>query len=461
MKPLPLKELIGVMNGELVYGDENFVVKDAMVSHLHRIKEKHTLIFLKKRKAFHIDKVKRYSPYVIVTDKSDEELKDIEAAGMIRVQNADDAFWAFTRYYRQSFELPIVAVTGTCGKTTTKEMLSHLLSPTHSIQSTVRSRNATRKSFQYLMGIDENTDAAVFETGLNGPGNLHYHCKVFQPTIGIITTIGVDHLDKCKTLDGYIKAKSEIVSGVRKGGTLILNSEDENTKKISLTDFTGDIIYCGTSESADYRASDIVYKKNGMSFTLHHKEKTYRTYLPGFGEHQIYNALFALAAAHKIGLNLSKAVIRLRAFENLERHLQVEKGINASTIIDDTWSSNPTSVAAAIQVLETLGNNKTNALLLGDIAYLGSHVRKIYHDLGKLIASTQIDILIAVGENTKHLADQAKKYGFKGKVFTTASIALVKEYVENLLDEKTILLVKGSMMDTELIGLAKSLKMKE
>jgi UDP-N-acetylmuramoyl-tripeptide--D-alanyl-D-alanine ligase len=458
MKPLPLREIIGVINGELVFGDGNFIVKDAMVSHLHKIKMKNTIIFLRRNEAFHARKVSRYSPYIIVTDKNDEEMKHIEAAGVVRVPNVDDSFWAFTRYYRQLFQLPVVAITGTCGKTTTKEILSHLLSPTYSIQSTIRSRNATRKSFQYLMGIDENTDAAVFETGLRGPGNLHYHCKVYQPTIGIITTIGVDHLDKCKTLDGYIKAKSEIVRGVRKGGTLILNSEDENTKKVSLSDFTGKIIYCGTSEGADYRASDIAYGKNGMSFTLHHKDKTYGTYIPGFGNHQIYNALFALAAAHKIGLSLRKAVLRMRTFKNLERHLQIEKGIKASTIIDDTWSTNPTSITSAIDVLESFGNDRKRVLLLGNIAYLGKHEKKVYHELGKLIASKKIDTLIAVGKNTKHVAEQAKKDGFKGKIYAADSPARVKKYVESLLDEKTILLVKGSMMDTELMGLASSFK---
>lgn len=460
MKPLPLQEILGVINGEIIYGDGNFIVKDAMVSHLHRIKMRNTLIFLKKNEPFHVRKVIRYAPYIIVTDKSDDEIKDIEAEGIIRVQNTDDAFWAFTRYYRQLFDLPIVAVTGTCGKTTTKEILTHLLSSTHSIQSTIRSRNATRKSFQYLMGIDENTDAAVFETGLRGPGNLHYHCKVFQPTIGIITTIGMDHLDKCKTLDGYIKAKSEIVAGVRKDGTLILNSEDENTKKVSLSGFTGEIIYCGTSEGADYRASDIAYGRTGMSFTLHHKDKTYAMHIPGFGNHQIYNALFALAAAHKIGLSLRRAGLRMRTFKNIERHLQVEKGKKASTIIDDTWSTNPTSIAAAIDVLESLGNDRKNALLLGNIAYLGNQEMNVYHELGKLIASKKIDTLIAVGKNTKYVAEQAKKDGFKGKVYTADSPDRVKKYVENLLDEKTTLLIKGSMMDTELIGLARSLKEK-
>ncbi|WP_175990568.1 UDP-N-acetylmuramoyl-tripeptide--D-alanyl-D-alanine ligase [Bacillus sp. Marseille-Q1617] len=458
MKPLPLREIMGVINGELVYGDDNFIVKDAMVSHLHRIKMRNTLIFLRKNEAFHVNKVIRYSPYIIVTDKSDEEMKASEAAGIVRVENVDDAFWAFTRYYRNLFDLPIVAITGTCGKTTTKEILSHLLSSTHSIQSTIRSRNATRKSFQYLMGIDETTDAAVFETGLRGPGNLHYHCQVFQPTIGILTTIGVDHLDKCKTLDGYIKAKSEIVKGVSKGGTLILNSEDENTKKVSLSGFSGQIIYCGTSKRADYRAADIVYGRKGMSFTLHHKNKTYRMYIPGFGKHQIYNALFALAAAHKIGLSLRKASMRLRTFKNLERHLQVEKGIMASTIIDDTWSTNPTSISAAIEVLERLGNDRKSVLVLGNIAYLGKQEKKIYHDLGKLIASKKIDTLIAVGKNTKQVADQAQKDGFEGKVYTADSPAHIKKYVANLLDEKTVLMIKGSMMDTELIRLASSFK---
>src|SRR5690606_31376263 len=106
----------------------------------------------------------------------------------------------------------------------------------------------------------------VFEHGLGNSGNIKHQCMIYQPTIGIITNIGVHHLDGCKNLEGYIQAKAEIVEGIRKGGVLILNSDDENTKKVPLHSFKGKVIYFGTDERSDFRASDIQYSTNGMNF---------------------------------------------------------------------------------------------------------------------------------------------------------------------------------------------------
>ncbi|WP_064092777.1 Mur ligase family protein [Rossellomorea aquimaris] len=461
MKPIPLKDIIQVINGRLLIGQEDFMVEDAMVFHLHRIKMKNTLIFLDKKKEFDIRKVRRYKPYVLITDKNEEELRDCEASGIITVESMRNAFWSFTRFYRKLFNIPVIAITGTCGKTTTKEIISHILSSSHNVVSTFRSRNATRKSFQYLLEIDEHTDVGVFETGLGGPGNLQYHCDVYEPTVGIITTIGIDHLDKCKTIEGYIEAKSEIVAGLRKNGTLILNKDDENTQKVSLEHFQGKVVYCGFTSEADYTAQNISYGKDGMHFTFVCQKKEYTSFVSGYGRHQIYNALFALAAIHTMGVDMEYAVDRLKTFENLERHLQIQNGVNRSILIDDTWSTNPTSLAAAIEVVEHVkkeeGKQKT-ALLLGDIAYLGEKEEEIHRELGSLIASKSIDELITIGKNTRELGNQAIKDGFQGAVCSVDSPQHVLEYVKSLVDDTTVLLIKGSMMDTELMNLALALK---
>ena len=236
-------------------------------------------------------------------------------------------------------------------------MLKHILSKEIPVQTSFSSKNEPRQSLPYLMGIDNETKAAVFELGLGNSGNIKHQCMIYQPTIGIITNIGVHHLDGCKDLDGYIKAKAEILEGIKPDGTLIINADDENTKKIPYTSFPGKVVTFGIANKADVRASKIQFVTKGMKFQVHIDKKTYQAYIPGYGEHQVYNVLAALAVINEMGMSIQKAILHLRTFEQMERHLQFSEGLNGSTIIDDTWTNNPTSVEAALKVLHALGKD--------------------------------------------------------------------------------------------------------
>ncbi len=159
------------------------------------------------------------------------------------MKSIGQAYWTFIDYYRNLFQIPVVALTGTCGKTTTKEMIKHIASREWNVQASVSSKNEPRQSLPYLTGIDKSTEAAIFELGLGNTGNIKHQCMIYQPTIGIITNIGVHHLDGCGNLEGYIKAKAEILEGISEGGTLIINADDENTKKNTLAYFQRENYY--------------------------------------------------------------------------------------------------------------------------------------------------------------------------------------------------------------------------
>ena len=133
-------------------------------------------------------------------------------------------------FYRDQFHIPIVAITGTSGKTTTKEMIKHILSADRKVTATTLSGNSRTASLQYLLGIEDETEA-VFETAVGSPGDVTNAGRYFKPTIGIITNIGAHHLNYCKTLEGYIQAKGEMLDIIHPKGTLIINAEDMNTKK--------------------------------------------------------------------------------------------------------------------------------------------------------------------------------------------------------------------------------------
>lgn len=224
--------------------------------------------------------------------------------------------------------------------------------------ATILSSNSRTAFLQYLLSIEDDTEVAIFETAVGSPGDISNAGNYFKPTIGIITNIGAHHLNYCKTLDGYIQAKGEMVQAIDPKGTLIINIEDVNTSKVDMTSFRGRIIKIGKDASCDFRASHIRYTQDGMQFILHHKMKSYDIFIPGFGEHQVYNALASIAAVYEMGVTIPEAAVQLQSFRQLNKHLQLFEGINDSILIDDTWSITTTSLSAALEVLNALGKSK-------------------------------------------------------------------------------------------------------
>ncbi|MBU8879981.1 UDP-N-acetylmuramoyl-tripeptide--D-alanyl-D-alanine ligase [Bacillus sp. FJAT-29790] len=460
MQPLLVKDIRNLLQGELICGSELWKVRDAIYYKRQDLTKRYTLIFVSRSDSINWGEINNKGPSLVISDLPASELKKaLSDTTVIKVNNLVQAYWKFIEYYRGLFHIPVVTITGTCGKTTTKDMIKHILSKDRNVQASISSQNEPRRSFPYLMGIDEKTDAAVFEHGLGNSGNIKHQCMIYQPTIGIITNIGVHHLDGCHNLEGYIKAKSEIVDGIKKGGTLILNADDENTKKVPLQSFKGKIIYFGSSTRSDFRASTIKFSKNGMDFLLHFKNKTYKAFIQGYGEHQVYNALAALAAVNEIGMKMEEAISRLASYKNMTRHLEVSSGIGGSTIIDDTWTNNPTSVEAALKVLDSIGKGKNIILVLGDINRLGNFEKKYHREIGSMVAKRNIHTLITIGNKAEEIAKQAARDGTKANVHSFKDVNGIMDILDPILNRHAILLIKGPMSSRSMIEFANRLKM--
>ncbi|MBY0121278.1 Mur ligase family protein [Bacillus sp. S/N-304-OC-R1] len=459
MQPLLVKDIRTLLQGILISGSENWKVRDAIYYNRHDLKNRHSLMFVSRDDHINWNQINKMGPSLVISDKPETELKmALPQTTVIRVESLVQSYWKFIEYYRGLFQIPVVTITGTCGKTTTKDMIKHILSQDKNVQASESSKNEPRRSFPYLMGIDEKTDAAVFEHGLGNSGNIKHQCLIYQPTIGIITNIGVHHLDGCNNLEGYIRAKAEIVEGIKKGGTLILNAEDINTKKISLRSFKGKVIYFGVGGNADFRASLIKFADNGMKFLLHHSNKTYDVFVPGYGEHQVYNALAALAAVSAMGFDMTKAITRLATYQNMTRHLEFFKGIGGSTIIDDTWTNNPTSIEAALKVIDAVKADKNVILVLGDINRLGNYEKKYHQEIGSMIAKKNIHTLITIGKKAEEIARQATKDGSRANIHTFANVEGINKILQPILNDRAILLIKGPMSSRSMIDFANSLK---
>lgn len=441
MKNLLLRKLVPVLGGFLLRGEADFLINH-IASKKNNKFTNNTLVFHRKNMKIPTN----LKSCVIVTSDKEARYKFPNSYTIVYVKEVRQAYWRFIYYYRSLFNLPVIGVTGTCGKTTTKEMISHILSPEMNVVKTVLSQNGLSNNIKYLLQINDKTDAGVIEMGVNSTGHILHTARYFRPTIGIITTIGTDHLQGFKNHDSYIKEKESMLTAVNHRGTMILNADDDNTKKINRKKFKGKFIYIGESEYSDFRIVAMRYHENGMRYVLRNHGHVYFGFVPGFGKHNVYNAVFAIAASKLVGISIKTAINRLKTFKPVKRHLQLHNGINGSTIIDDTWNTNPTSIKAALEVLAELSKGKKSMAILGDIEELGHFSKQEHQKVGELVYKNKIDYLITIGDQANEIAEKAKELGMSSnKIFSNVSEDQLVKLLKRIANQHTNILVKTSM----------------
>jgi len=447
MKPLYLNEIKRVIGLPLspnnpliknVYKNVRFLNNDTVVFHLNKTRE------IKKHK------LKKYQNYYIITDQPIlKEWKEY-IDHFIFVPNIYHAYQRFIDYYRSLFNIPVIAITGTNGKSTVKEMITQILMHNYNVVYNKRSRNNIAYNHEHLMMIDDTTHYAVLETAVGAPGELITSCTMFKPTIGIITNIGIDHLSGCKTPQNYLLAKGELLAGLNYRGILIINGDDENINKLDLSVFRGKIIKFGLANHNDYYAKNITYKEYGMNFTLVTKRRSYEVYVPGLGEHNVLNALSSLAAIDCLGISLSEAIKHLKSFKHLRSHLSIHKGINNCLLIDDTWHINLKGTEAALKVIKAIGKDKQKIVVFGRFDDYDENLD--YYDMvTNWILDAKVDYFISIDTNIRELGLKLVKKGFPSSnhIYCSSRDKLL-DTLKKICDNNTIVLLKEAMYDKKL-----------
>jgi UDP-N-acetylmuramoyl-tripeptide--D-alanyl-D-alanine ligase len=445
MKSLYLQEILAVIGGTVIQGSGNPLIQD-VTYRPKKIKDQ-TMLFYRyndmkiDRKLF-----QKYKSVVVVTDNPDY-FQDIGKDVMIiKVPNIEEAYWKFVNYYRHLFDIPIIGITGTCGKTTTKEMVKHILRKYYKVQSTFLSNNQRSLNLKYLLGIDDETQAAVFEMPVASPGYLANTIQYFQPQIRVLLNIDVYHLKDCKTPEAYMKAKAEIINGLDpKTGIIILNADDSNIKKVLDVSGFQRVIYFGFSDGCHFQAKNVRYVDGGMQFTLKHQDQTYEVFVPSYGKPNVYNALAAIAAASSAGMSVEECCERLASFEQMKEHLQFRHGAGGCTIIDDTWNAAPLSMASALEVLQETSGSKTKIAILGYMPQLGESefARQQYARIGEKVVETQVDYLFVVGDEAKEIGRKALELGMDpSKVYFSNSGTEIYQILKPFLNQDSVVLLK-------------------
>ncbi|WOV89029.1 Mur ligase family protein [Sporosarcina oncorhynchi] len=452
MKPLSAGYVRKLIAGSLIQGRDETLIRHAAYR-LKQVRHPDTLLFLK-GKIVNWDRLEAFFPLTIVTDKVLRRYEDKKNVTIIKVEDLEEAYWKVINDYRQNIDIPVIAVTGTAGKTTTKEMIFHILSTNREIAHSISTNNSRTAHLTNLFSIGNTTETAVFETAVGAPGDLTKAAAYLKPTIGIITNIGEHHLNYCKTIEGYIAAKGELCHALGPDGKLLINCDDLYTKRLDLSKFKGKVITVGIHEPCNYRASDISFSSQGMHFTVLRNGKRHQVYVPGLGVHQVYNALFAIAAADAVNMDFETVKERLKTYEPLNKQLQVRDGLNDSILIDDTWSITTTSLEAALKVLNAVGETKKKIAIIGTITDLGSWGFIIHKHAGKIIADNKVDVLITVGEHASIMAEYVKRTNPVKEVYSFANQHGAFKLLNEIVDSHTIILIKGDMYSDAIAKLA-------
>ena len=445
MKSLFLLDIVVQIGGKIVQGSGNPLIQN-VVYRPKKIVDQSLLFYRYQDMKIENKVVQKYKSVVIVTDRIDLIKNLPEDVILIQVLNIEEAYWKFVHFYRHLFKIPVVGITGTCGKTTTKQMVKHILRKYYKVHSTFLSNNQRSLNLQYLLGINDETEAAVFEMPVASPGYLTNTIRYFQPQIRILLNIDVYHLTDSKTPEAYMKGKAEIINDLDLNtGVIILNADDENIKKVLDVSSFENVVYIGLSEYCDYKAKEIRYSNGGMKFTLEHQGQSYPVFVPGYGKPNVYNGLAAIAAAVSAGMNVQECCERLASFKQMKEHLQFLEGERGCTIIDDTWNAAPLSMASALEVLQETSNSKMKIALLGYMPQLGDseYAEEQYARMGEKVVETQVNLLFVVGQEAIEIGRKALELSMDpSKVYFCNSGTEIYSFIKPYLNKKTTILLK-------------------
>ncbi len=358
---------------------------------------------------------------------------------IIRVKDTKKALGAIATYYKEKHNVTTIAVTGSVGKTTTKDMVYSVISQKYNTLKTAANFNNDIGLPLTIFRLEKEHEAAVLEMGMNHFGEIDYLASIGKPDAAIITNIGESHIENLGSREGIFKAKMEITNRFGRDNTLIVNGDNDFLRTVK-----GEykVVRYGLGSDNDVYAKDIVNKGlGGISFTAVVNGTEYAAELAVPGEHNVYNALAAICAGIEFKIPMDDILRGIKTFEPTAQRLAVEdyKGI---TIINDCYNASPDSIKAALKVLAAT-DAKRRVAVLGDVLEMGEHAPSAHYGLAKYVKDAGVDVLVTAGENMKNIARGAKEQGVS-EIHAFDKTLEACNFVKDALKEGDAVLIKAS-----------------
>lgn len=357
---------------------------------------------------------------------------------IIQVKDTTEALQKIAAYHRDSFDIPVICVTGSNGKTTAKDMISDILSVKYKVLKNEGTKNNHIGVPQTLLKLKKDHEACVLELGTNHEGEIRLLANLARPDIAVITNIGPSHLEFFGGLEGVYRAKIEILGALKGNGLLILNGDDDFLSRIRDKRFR--VVKYGFRDSNDFKAQALPPRKNRLIFAVNDRH-VYELNL--FGMHNIHNALAAIAVAEHFGIGYRLIREALFNFKPTLSRLNF-KSINGIDIIDDSYNSNPMSMVRALEVIKHYPAG-SRWIVSGDMLELGKEAELFHRRVGESIAGSGIEGLLAMGELSKHTLDEARACGMrKDRLWHCATHEEAARILKKVAKDGDVVLLKGS-----------------
>ena len=484
MIPVKVEQLVMAVGGELLTGNGNQLIKEVLIDSREKSEDGLFVPIIGEKTDGHkyVAGALSGGAKILFMQKESAYKEEIlalaaeSAASVVAVENTVTALQQFAAWYRNQFELPVVGITGSVGKTTTKEMISAALETEKNVLKTIGNKNSQIGLPLMMFYLDNSYDIAVIEMGMSEVGEMKNLAAVARPECAVMTNIGVAHIAQLGSKENIRKEKLNIVNEFDKDSVLFVNGNDallnktatEITQK-ALTIDCDEATYavlngtkavtfgiCTEEAEFDISAKDLVTGGSGIGFTAVIKSESSIKQIPVqlkvYGNHNVMNALAAIAVAMRYGISPETAAEGLSKYEPIAMRGQI-KTVNGITWIDDTYNASPDSMKSGAQVMLSL-EGKRHIAVFADVLELGEASEHLHREVGAYLAALteqgrKADMLVTVGTQAAFIADAAKNHGLT-QVMSFMSNAEATEYLKGILTAGDVVLVKGSRgMHTE------------
>jgi len=445
-----LEEILRATGGRLLQGDEKTFFQG--ISTDSRTVAKGDLFIALKGGRFDghhfaVEALKKGAGGAIVEEDKARDIRwnGYRPSAVIAVKDTLRALGDIARERRRQFGTPVVALTGSNGKTTTKEMISACLATTFPVLKTEGNLNNLVGLPLTLLNLTEQQRVVVLEMGTNVPGEIRRLTEIAEPDVGLITNIERVHLEGMGSLEGVREEKGELFRRMKQNGTILVNQDDPRVVDLA-SEFRGQKISFGIDHPAEVMAKKIQLQEAGQSaFTLIMEGVTLEILLPFLGRHFVPNALSAIAAASLFGIELEAVKEALEHLSPSPMRMEVLHTQEGVTLINDAYNANPRSMELALGILSEMKGKGRGIAVLGDMLELGEYSVEAHQFVGKRVGELSIDLLLALGEEAPVLVESAMRHGLNSE-----SARIVEDHAEaiSLLRKRARpgdwILIKGS-----------------
>lgn len=415
MKNLTVEDILKVTKGELIIGNKELECMN-FSKDTRNIQKGDTYIAIKGEKfdgnAFWKEALKKGAQCVIVQDVkfSEEDLKDINNKTIIKVEDTMQVLYKIAEYKREINNISVVAITGSVGKTSTKDMIASVVSQQYKTLKTIgNNNNNIGLPFTILRLKDE--EIMILEMGMNHFGEIDLLSKIAKPNICVITNIGTSHIGNLGSKENILKAKLEILNGAD-NPTIIINNDDELLHKWYLENKNDKkIITYGIENESDIMAKEIILEQEKSKYKCNIDGKEIDVEVPIAGKHFVLNSLCATTVGRILNIDIDKILNGIKKVELTKKRMDI-KEVKGIKVINDAYNASPEAMKASLNYLSSFKENRKIAVL-GDMFELGEYAEKLHRFVGEEVAKNNIDILVCAGENAKLIADEALKNGMK------------------------------------------------